>query len=695
MKRLVPLLVLVLVAASGVGASEAAPEPAAGRPESASIGPEYLTVLRAGDARRLEAFLDRGGAVNARDVRGNTALMLAALYGDEASMQVLLRRGAAVNAANAAGATALMRAAVDAGKVRLLLAHGAEPNARSASGNTPLLLAARPARSHEAVALLLEHGADARATNRFGATALMAAAAGGDGESIRLLLDRGADPNARPTLDQPGFLFGGGRSALMWAAFRGDVANIDRLLAAGADVNLPGLIGTALAQATWADRREAAERLLARGADPRIAGFVDGYTPLHWAASSESADPTLTRLLLAHGADANLGGGEPVDAFLGTPQTPLMLARRRGATPIVEALVAAGATQATPDRVRALESRERQLPERLEAGLLRAAIAEAVKPLQETSLQSKKAFLSHASRQDCTSCHQQHLPLAAIGLARKFEARVNLEEEQALIGLVREGEIKDPEIDAQPLFHPDPVMTKGYELFAYAAEDLAPDENADLWVHHLAAVQGPDGQWYNNLPRPPIQTGDIAATALAIQALQRYPLPGRAEEMARRVERARQWLWKATAADTDSRIYQVLGLAWAGESPSKLAALARDLVARQRPDGGWGQLPGLPADAYATGQAIYALRVAAGMKRTDEPVDRGLRFLLGTQLADGTWYVRRRAFPFQPTMNSGFPHGRDSWISAAATSWAVMALSLPDESPALVRMAGGRVLSAP
>ncbi len=31
-----------------------------------------------------------------------------------------------------------------------------------------------------------------------------------------------------------------------------------------------------------------------------------------------------------------------------------------------------------------------------------------------------------------------------------------------------------------------------------------------------------------------------------------------------------------------------------------------------------------------------------------------------------------------PTMNSGFPHGRDSWLSAAATSWAVLALSLPD-----------------
>lgn len=36
----------------------------------------------------------------------------------------------------------------------------------------------------------------------------------------------------------------------------------------------------------------------------------------------------------------------------------------------------------------------------------------------------------------------------------------------------------------------------------------------------------------------------------------------------------------------------------------------------------------------------------------------------------------RRAFPFQPTMRSGFPHGRDGWISAAGSSWATMALAL-------------------
>jgi hypothetical protein len=60
---------------------------------------------------------------------------------------------------------------------------------------------------------------------------------------------------------------------------------------------------------------------------------------------------------------------------------------------------------------------------------------------------------------------------------------------------------------------------------------------------------------------------------------------------------------------------------------------------------------------------------------TDPAWQRGLRFLLERQEDDGTWHVVRRAFPFQPTMDSGFSHHRDSWISAAATSWAVLALT--------------------
>ena len=106
-----------------------------------------------------------------------------------------------------------------------------------------------------------------------------------------------------------------------------------------------------------------------------------------------------------------------------------------------------------------------------------------------------------------------------------------------------------------------------------------------------------------------------------------------------------------------------------------LPCLIESLRREQRKDGGWAQLPTLESDAYATGEALYTLAQFVKDPMADPAWQRGLRFLLETQEDDGTWHVARRAFPFQPTMNSGFPHHRDSWISAAATSWAVLALT--------------------
>ena len=106
-----------------------------------------------------------------------------------------------------------------------------------------------------------------------------------------------------------------------------------------------------------------------------------------------------------------------------------------------------------------------------------------------------------------------------------------------------------------------------------------------------------------------------------------------------------------------------------------LTCLVESLRQEQRKDGGWAQLPTLESDAYATGEALYTLAQFVKDPMTDPAWRRGLRFLLETQEDDGTWHVARRAFPFQPTMKSGFPHHRDSWISAAATSWAVLALT--------------------
>lgn len=205
-------------------------------------------------------------------------------------------------------------------------------------------------------------------------------------------------------------------------------------------------------------------------------------------------------------------------------------------------------------------------------------------------------------------------------------------------------------------------------------------------VHFLSVNQTKDGRWHMNMPRPPIQSSDVTATALAIFGLQTYPLPGRAQEFATQVERGAEWLRNASVETNEERTFQILGLAWAGVSPEWFADLADTLQDEQREDGGWAQLPGLESDPYATGLTLFALAESAGRTLEDPAIKNGVRFLLERQAADGTWHVARRAFPFQPPMDSGFPYGADGWISAAGTSWAAMGLAAlldPENPPAL------------
>jgi hypothetical protein len=102
--------------------------------------------------------------------------------------------------------------------------------------------------------------------------------------------------------------------------------------------------------------------------------------------------------------------------------------------------------------------------------------------------------------------------------------------------------------------------------------------------------------------------------------LKTFPISARHAELEKQVDHARHWLANAKAETTDERTHQILGLAWAGESPAALTKYANDLMAKQRPDGGWASLPALESDAFATGQTLYALR--EGRENfSDEPRD--------------------------------------------------------------------------
>lgn len=119
----------------------------------------------------------------------------------------------------------------------------------------------------------------------------------------------------------------------------------------------------------------------------------------------------------------------------------------------------------------------------------------------------------------------------------------------------------------------------------------------------------------------------------------------------------------------------LLGLSWAGTDAQKVRTVAEALIAEQRADGGWAGNPNLASDAYATGEALYALRETGVLAASDPRHRRGVEYLLRTQYPDGSWYVPSRAVKFQPYFQSGFPFEHDQWISAAGTAWAATAVA--------------------
>ena len=160
-----------------------------------------------------------------------------------------------------------------------------------------------------------------------------------------------------------------------------------------------------------------------------------------------------------------------------------------------------------------------------------------------------------------------------------------------------------------------------------------------------------------------------------MRALKVYGTPGRSDEMKQRLDQGKQWLLQADPVILEDMDMRLVGVAAAGASVGELRKLAKPILALQRADGGWAQRRGFPSDAYATGMTLWALNEAGVMR----PDPKSVKFLLGTQNADGSWHVASRATKFQQYFESGFPYGHDQWISTMATGWAANALALSIE----------------
>src|SRR4030095_1848945 len=118
----------------------------------------------------------------------------------------------------------------------------------------------------------------------------------------------------------------------------------------------------------------------------------------------------------------------------------------------------------------------------------------------------------------------------------------------------------------------------------------------------------------------------------------------------------------------EDRAFRLLGLHWSGADEAAVKTAADDLLAQQRPDGGWSQTADMTSDAYATGQALVALH-QTGLATDAGASRRGIEYLSTARQSDGSWLVATRSKPVQTYFESGFPHGKSQFISICGTCW--------------------------
>lgn len=192
----------------------------------------------------------------------------------------------------------------DTRAVILLTAAGMDPNTRYKANTTVLMEAALFGRA-DTVKALLERGADVNARDDFGRTALIFAIQyGAHADIVKDLLKKGADTNA--TLAD-------GRTPLMLSIDSPDI--VKALVEKGADINAKNRDTgeSVLMTMVLADNPESVKSLLDRGASVN-AKDDRGVTALMFAASNNKI--VIAKLLLQKGADVNIKADNGETAFL-------------------------------------------------------------------------------------------------------------------------------------------------------------------------------------------------------------------------------------------------------------------------------------------------------------------------------------------------------------------------------------------
>mmetsp|Transcript_32733 Transcript_32733/g.71861 ORF Transcript_32733/g.71861 Transcript_32733/m.71861 type:complete len:1394 (+) Transcript_32733:168-4349(+) len=262
---------------------------------------ELAPLVRDGHFEHVRVLVDAGLELNAADADGRSCVHLAASAGNLVAIKALAELRCELSAQDSAGATPLSESVARGhlGVARLLVESRAQLNAERAP--TQLLAHARGGEA-EAVALLLAGGADADATDDEGRTCLHIAAAAGNTQLVRAVLECG-----QPCVEAHGSCVnkrdGSGATALGLAVRYGHGASSKLLWQRGAKLLLDdGETHAQLASLARSGDVASLRLMVSMGADADAAD-AEGRTCLMTA--SATGDANAVRALLDANADAN------------------------------------------------------------------------------------------------------------------------------------------------------------------------------------------------------------------------------------------------------------------------------------------------------------------------------------------------------------------------------------------------------
>ena len=300
---------------------------------------------------------------------------------------------------------------------------------------------------------------------------------------------------------------------------------------------------------------------------------------------------------------------------------------------------------------------------------LRQAVVRAIKPIEQS-------MEGYREQRHCFSCH--HHAHAIIALTELAHRGFDVDRSKLRIQFHRS--VLQTERDVQKYLDGKNIGggidTAGHSMMALKFGGHRPDKTTDAIVSWMLDRAQKDGHWKGIEYRPPTQVSDFTRALLCVNAFRNFGRSPHDSKIEHQIANTKDWMLKTKVDTTEDKVSRLRLTKAIGTLNGKLTEYADDLISDQRNDGGWGPQTDFESDAYSTGSVLMALNEVGAIASNDPVFMRGVQLLMSTQHEDGTWHVKTRARAVQEYFETGFPHGKDQFISFTATCWAATAIAL-------------------